>query len=147
MALQIHIIYHDTDPFPGYILQNYVGKNDSDSNPSMHNRLVAAADADPNLHLAYLPFTRKLPRSEQVKYDINTQMLVPLEPGDVTPKAAYNTELDGLKSNMVDLINSTSYTDVDDIIDTQFADHTAGQRNVLKKITYIALHYGKKVVR
>jgi len=148
MARQRFLIYDDTTPFEGYIYPKFVGKIDLAGEDHTHQDYIEGeADSSASKHLVYLPFAHDLPDSEVEKYDIATQTLVPLEPQDITPKAAYEAELDGLKSNMIDLINSTSYSDVDDIIDTQFSDHTAGQRNVLKKLTYIALHYGKRSVR
>ncbi len=84
---QVYVFYEKTSPFPGWI--NMVGRVDPAQPPdgsTLKERLAA-------LLIEYLDAGYKLypngplPDPEAVKYDQATETLVPLEPGDITPKA------------------------------------------------------------
>jgi len=149
MALQLHFIYNDTTPFNGYILPNFMGIVDPESGDSKVALLEAKANSDPNLHLVYISLMDGFPNPETLKYDSVGEEFVAQESGDTTPEEDFNTEMAALKASMTDLINNTSYDEIDGIIDNAFPSpaHTAGQRNILKKLTTICLHYGKRAVR
>lgn len=147
MARQNYLIYNDTDPFDGFIYQNFVGRLDPNESSNLKTMLENAAGTDANMHLVYLPFSEELPNSDTHKYDSVSGALAPLIVSEVTNTAAFEEEQQSLKAAMLDLVNNTSYSDIEGIIDAQFSDHSAGQRNILKKLTTICLHYGKKVVR
>ena len=121
MAKQNYIFYEKTNPFAGFI--RFVGHIDPDGPPdgsTMNERLDQLLIKYPDSALALTDFSVPLPDPEAVKYDEGTGTLVPLEPGDITPKAqavldeaqkeqdiidnlpswsAINNQVDNIKSN------------------------------------------------
>ena len=62
-------------------------------------------------------------------------------------RAAKQAELQNLKEKLEGLALSLTYDDIDDMVETNFADHTAQQRGFLKNIAYVALYFAKREAR
>ena len=87
MARQNYIVYEKTNPFIGYI--RFAGQVDPDQTPdgtTHQERLTQLLVKYPDTALRLYPIGTQ-PDTELVKYDIATETLVPLEVGDITPKA------------------------------------------------------------
>ena len=56
-------------------------------------------------------------------------------------------ETRNLKQKIISLAQNMTYADVTTFVETNFANHTAAQRNLLKNISYVALHVAKKEAR
>ena len=87
MAKQNYIFYQKTDPFPGWI--RFVAQVDTAQAPdgsTLKERYVQLLAKYPDSAIKQFPLG-DLPDPEAVKFDIATETLVPLEAGDITPKA------------------------------------------------------------
>ena len=87
MARQNYIFYQKTNPFKGWI--RFVGQVDPNEPPdgsTLKERLLALLTKYPDSDYKLFPLG-ELPDPEAVKYDIATKTLVPLDVGDITPKA------------------------------------------------------------
>ena len=86
-AKQVFVFYEKTSPFPGFI--QFVGRVDMAQPPdgtTIAERLEVLKTQYPDADYRLYPLG-PIPDPEAVKYDQATQTLVPLEPGDITPKA------------------------------------------------------------
>ncbi len=61
-----------------------------------------------------------------------------------TAAAANDVEMAGLYDKVRELIDTVSYAQMNNFIDTQFASLNAQQRKFLKLVGFVCLHYGKK---
>ena len=143
-ALQVYVFYETTTPFPGYI--RFTGRVDmaqASDGSTLKERLAALLTEYSSS--AYYLFPLGTPVDpEAQKFDAATSSLVPLDPGDITPKAAAATKHTDAEAQLkLNDLAGKSYTDVETWIDTQVTD-MASARAVLKKMAKIILAMLKK---
>ena len=121
--MEIHFIHHMSNPFEGYILPNYTGRIDRSNNPGMQAYLESVVAILPGTAIVYVPDVYDLPDSDAVKWDAAASSLIPLDPADITPEVAENTELEARHSDATTrmaAIAQMSHDDIDAWIDNVF---------------------------
>ena len=138
-AVKTYVLYNTSTPFSGYIISS--GRMDPNSAPdgsTAKEWVLAVIAADPNL--AYKLYGRiPLPDPETTKYDAATQTLVPLDPGDITPKVAKQQKHSGATAQLtLNDLSGKSYAEVENYIDNSPIVDPA-VKAVLKKMAKIIL--------
>lgn len=135
MAKKNYVFYEKTNPFPGWL--RFVDQVDPDEVPdgsTLKERYIQLLAKYPDSAIKQFPLG-DLPDPEAVKYDIATQTLVPLDPGDITPKA--QAVLDQTQKTQDVIDNLPSWSVVKNAINASFPD--TKQRKVvtgIARITY-----------
>jgi len=133
MAFKNYMFYQKTSPFPGWI--RFVDQVDIDQagdGSTKKERFVQLLVKYPDSAIKQFPFG-DLPDPEAVKFDQATQTLVPLEPGDITPKA--QEELDQAQKAQDIIDNLPSWSVVETAVDN--ISSLADAKAFLKKLTRV----------
>ena len=133
-----YIFYQRTEPFPGWI--RMVGQVDPDQIPdgsTLKERLDQLLIKYPDSAIKQFPIC-DLPDPEEVKYDEVTEALVPLEAGDITPKAQRVLDEAAKAQALID--NLPSWAQVDTAIDniSSLAEAKAFIRKLTRVVYWIA---------
>ena len=140
MARKNYIFYQKTEnPFKGWI--RFVGQVDPDEPPdgsTLKERLIVLLAKYPNSDYKLFPFG-DLPDPEAVKFDIATETLVPLDPGDITPKA--QEELDQAQKEQDIIDNLPSWSQVQTVISN--ISSLADAKTFLNKLTRVVYWLAK----
>ena len=134
-----YIFYQRTEPFPGWI--RMVGQVDPDQIPdgsTLKERLDQLLIKYPDSGLKLFP-SGVLPDPETVKYDEATETLVPLEVGDIVPKA--QESLDQTQKAKAYIDNLPSRAVVMAAIDNAFPD--TKQKNIVTKLADVVYWLAK----
>ena len=114
MAKKNYIFYQKTDPFPGWIrFVAQVDPNETPDGSTLKERYTQLLIKYPDSAIKQFPLG-DLPDPEAVKYDEATETLVPLDVGDITPKA--QAELDQAQKAQDIIDNLPSWSAVETAI-------------------------------
>ena len=130
MAKQNYVFYEKTNPFPGWIrMVGHVEPAQLPDGSTLAERLVTLKSKYPDADYKLFPLG-ELPDPEAVKYDVATEALILLEPGDITPRV--QEALDQSQKAQDIITNLPSWTQVRNAIINAFPDPT--QQSVILKL-------------
>ena len=132
-AKQLFVFYEKSSPFPGFI--RFTGQVDmaqAADGSTIKEHLIGLKTQYPDADYALFPMGSK-PDREAVKYDQATQTLVPLEPGDITPKA--QAALDKAQKEQDMAANLPSWSQVNNAINN--ISNLAEAKAFLKKLARV----------
>ena len=130
MAKQNYVFYEKTSPFPGWIrMVGHVDPAQLPDGSTLAERLEQLRIKYPDADYKLFPLGDLLD-PEAVKYDQASQILVPLEPGDITPRV--QEALDQSQKAQDIITNLPSWTQVRNAIINAFPDPT--QQSVILKL-------------
>jgi len=113
--LAIYVFYQKTDPFAGWIrMTGQVDPDQISDGSTLKERLDQLLIKYPDSAIKLLPVS-ELPDPEVVKYDTVAEAFVPLEAGDITPKAQRILDQETKAQALID--NLPSWAQVDTAID------------------------------
>ena len=112
--MNTYVFYERTLPFPGYIrMTGQVNMAQLPDGSTIAERLEALRVKYPDANYFLFPPGIEVDK-EAVKFDVATETLVPLEPGDVTPKMQAELDRQAQAQDIID--NLPSWAQVEDAV-------------------------------